>query len=438
MSQDILFQPLRFRNLTVKNRLFRSNIAGRFDYYNGSGSQARINFEERFARGGVGAILSSHAPVHVRGRILPNYAMIDSDERIPFWRRLGETVHRYDCAYILQLSHGGRQRDIPGVENDTSKGLSSTNKSDPLHGFQCQAMTPADIRQVTRYFADGARRAREAGLDGVELHACNGYLITQFLSSGINDRQDEYGGSLENRARFLLDIVRAIRQEVGTDFHLQVKLSAVDHNNAVAFWEKKGNSLQDSIQICKWLEEQGVDALHISAGSSFPHPLNPPGGFPLDVALRIYDTMLSSGIHTFRFYLLLRYKFLHPVFNLLWNRTKPARIEGINVNDAREIKRKVNIPVLSTGGFQRASYIRQVIAEGYCDGVSIARALVANPNLASIFAQGTDVPDKPCTYCNKCLMHVVEDPFGCYEVSRFDGDYERMMREIMSVFEPSL
>ena len=438
MSPDTIFQPLQFRNLTVKNRIFRSNIAGRFDFYNGSGSQARMNFEERFAKGGVGAIISSHVPVQIRGRILPNYATIDCDERIPFWRRLGEKIHQYDCGYILQLSHGGRQRDIPGVENDKNKGLSSTNKADPLHGFLCQAMTRGEIKQVTQCFADGARRAREARLDGVELHACNGYLITQFLSSGINDRRDEYGGSLENRARFLLDIVRAIRKELGNDFHLQVKLSAADHNNAVAFWQKKGNTLQDSIQIGKWLEELGVDALHISTGSSFPHPLNPPGGFPLEDAVRVYDTMLSSGVHTFRFYLLLRYRVLHPIFKFLWNRTKSDVIEGINLNDAQEIKRNVNMPVLCTGGFQTASYIRKAISEGHCDGVAIARALVANPDLAKIFAQGRDLPDKPCTYCNKCLLHVVEDPFGCYDVSRYDGDYEKMMQEIMSVFEPSL
>lgn len=438
MDNDPIFTPLTFRNLTVKNRLFRSNLAGRFDHYNGSGSQARINFEERYARGGVSALLSSHAPVHVRGRILPNYATIDSDERIPFWRRLGERIHQYDCKYILQLSHGGRQRDIPGVENDPNVGLSATNTPDPLHGFQCKAMTRDEIKQVIQQFADGARRAREAGLDGVELHACNGYLITQFLSSGINDRTDEYGGALENRGRFLLEIVQAIRQAVGKDFHLQVKISAVDHNNAVLFWLKKGNTLQDSIQICKWLEQAGVDALHISTGSSFPHPLNPPGAFPLDVALRIYDTMLSSGNQTLRFYFLLRLRLLHPVFNLLWNRTKGELIEGITVDDTRTIKQNVTIPVLATGGFQNAAYIRKVLADGDCDGVAIGRSLVANPNLPHLFAAGQELPAKPCTYCNKCLLHVVEDPFGCYEVSRYDGDYERMMQEIMSVFEPSM
>src|SRR5580765_1001765 len=216
---DTLFQPLQFRNLTIKNRIVRSNVAGRFDNYDGSGNQARINWELKFARGGVGAILSSFVPVTIRGRIMPNYATIDRDERIPFWRELGKRVHEYDCRYILQLSHGGRQRDIPGIEY--AKGLSSTDKPDPLHGFQAERMTLADIRDTVQAFANGARRAREAGLDGVALHGANGYLITQFLSSAINDRQDEYGGPLENRARFLLEVVAAIRKEVGREFHLQ-------------------------------------------------------------------------------------------------------------------------------------------------------------------------------------------------------------------------
>jgi 2,4-dienoyl-CoA reductase-like NADH-dependent reductase (Old Yellow Enzyme family) len=97
---DILFEPLRFRNLTVKNRIFRSNISGRFDNYDGSGNQARINWETKFARGGVGAIISSFVPVHIHGRIMPNYATIDRDERIPFWRKVGEAVHHYDCKFI--------------------------------------------------------------------------------------------------------------------------------------------------------------------------------------------------------------------------------------------------------------------------------------------------------------------------------------------------
>src|SRR5262245_16005470 len=199
-------------------------MAGRFDSYDGSGSRARITFETHFARAGVGAIISSWVPVDVRGRIVPGYAGIDRDDRIPFWRELGKAVHEHGCPYIVQLAHGGRQRDIGGIEFD--KGLSSTGKADPLHGFPCDAMTKEQIDGVVGAFARAAHRVREAGLDGVEIHGANGYLFTQFLSSGINDRKDEYGGPLEHRARLLLEVVRAVRSEVGPDFHVQVKISA--------------------------------------------------------------------------------------------------------------------------------------------------------------------------------------------------------------------
>ncbi|MEH2113320.1 NADH:flavin oxidoreductase [Nostoc sp.] len=457
MENDIIFEPLKFRNLTVKNRIFRSSISGRWDNYDGSGTQARINWEEKFARGGVGAIITSFVPVAIRSRIMPNYATIHSDETVPFWRKVGEKVHEYDCKFILQLSHSGRQQDIGGVENLGKKALSSTSQTEPFHGFLCQAMTLAEIKETIQYFADGARRVREAGLDGIELHSANGYLFNQFLSSGINDRQDEYGGSLENRARFLLDVIRAIRKEVGNDFHLQFKISAVDYNNAVTFWEKPGNTIEESIQVCKWAEEAGADGVHVSTGSLFPHPLNPIGDFNFDVISRTYDTMLSSGVETTRNYILFRNSFLHPVFNLLWNRVKKqlapqafsgddvkdpkikqllAENQGRNLLDAREIKKHVNIPVLCTGGLQQASYIRQAINDKYCDGVTMARTLIANNDLVKSFQAGKDLADQPCTYCNKCLLNVTENPLGCYEQERFNS-YEEMMKEVMSVFHPT-
>src|SRR3954467_841703 len=331
---DVLFEPLSFRNLTVKNRIFRSNISGRFDNYDGTGTQVRINWEVKFAKGGVGAIISSFVPVHPRGRIIPNYATIDRDERIPFWRALGAAVHEHDCKYILQRSHGGREAERPGLQYP--RGQSSTDKKDPLHGFECDRMTIADIREVVAAFAEGARRARESGLDGVELHGANGYLITQFLSSAINDRQDEYGGPLENRARFVLDIVRAIRARVGADFHLQMKISAVDHNNALLAvrLEGEGNTLQESVQVCKWLVDAGADAIHVSTGSSFPHPKNPAGSdLPLEGLGNVYEQLVSSGTHGLRNLLFFRGAVTGPIFKDQWLRAGvPAdRIEGANL-----------------------------------------------------------------------------------------------------------
>src|SRR5207248_9821123 len=181
----------------------------------------------KFARGGVGAIISSNAPVHPRGLIVPSYAHIDRDETIPFWHEVVRRVHEHDCKYIVQLAFSGRQRDIGGIQFE--KGWSSTDKSEPIHGLSCERMTVADIQELVRRFAQAARRAREAGADGVEVHGCNGYLITQFLSPAVNDRTDEYGGSLENRARFPLEIVRALSAEAGHDYHLQFKITAGDY-----------------------------------------------------------------------------------------------------------------------------------------------------------------------------------------------------------------
>jgi 2,4-dienoyl-CoA reductase (NADPH2) len=430
-----LFSPLEFRSLTVKNRIFRSNVSGRFDHYDGAGTQTRINWELKFARGGVGAIISSFVPVTIRGRIMPNYATIEHDGRTAFWKDLIQQVHgESDCKYLIQLSHGGRQRDVPGIE--FAKGLSSTDHREPLHGFECERMTIAQIQGAIAAFAQGARRAREAGADGVELHGANGYLITQFLSSAINDRKDEYGGALDNRARFVLEIVRAIRKEVGRDFHLQMKISAIEYNDALLRDEGKGNTLEDSIQVCRWLEAEGADAIHVSTGSSFPHPRNPAGELPLEELRTTYDTLISSGSLSLRNYLIFRGRLSGSAFKRRWDRARGdfKNIEGANLPDAHRIKQAVGIPVLCTGGFQTAPTIEQALVNGLCDGVTIARPLIANNNLVQMFAAGAVRPDRPCTYCNKCLVNAVENPLGCYEQSRF-GSRDEMVREIMSVFD---
>ena len=269
MPYDTIFSPLAMRNLTIKNRILRSNIAGRFDNYDGSGAQARINWELKFARGGVGAIISSFVPVHPRGRILPNYATIVSDDRIPFWRELGTSGARSTIAstsFNSVTAGGSATSRRSTIRRDSARPA----KMDPLHGFECERMTLAQIKEAVQAFAEGARRAREAGLDGVELHGANGYLITQFLSSAINDRDDEYGGVLANRARFVREIVQAIRARVGRDFHLQMKISATEFNNALIRREKPGNTVDDSIQVCQWLKEDGVDAIHVSSGQLVP------------------------------------------------------------------------------------------------------------------------------------------------------------------------
>lgn len=389
MKRDIIFEPLKFRNLTVKNRILRSNTYGNFDNPDGTGTPTRIKWEEKFARGGVGAILSSIVPVHSQGRLGPNCATIDSDERIAFWREVGETVHQHDCKYIVQLSYGSSPANYPNysILEEKEKELATKN-------LWVNAITSQQIGEIIQFFANAARRVREAGLDGVEIDATTSgtgrllqdnikgltkppvNLIAQFLSPIYNQRQDDCGGIFENRVRFLLNIIQAIRKQVGDDFHLQVKVSALQ-------------SLEEQLDLCKRIKEAGVDAIHV--GRKIPYSDDLSGNFPLD-------------------------------------------IEGEHVDKAKQIKQNVKIPILCTGGFQTASYIRQILNEGYCDAVTIARALIANNDLVQIFSRGQNSPEKPCTYCEKCRINLIENPLGCYDVSRYDGDYIKMSQEIMSVY----
>lgn len=440
-TNDPIFQQMEFPSTLgpVKNRVFRSSLSGRFDNYDGSGTHARINWEMKFARGGVGGIISSYVPVHVRGRILPNFAMIDRDAAIPFWRELGKRVHGEGCKYILQLSHAGRQQDLGGVENQFKLAQSSTSRRDYFHGILCKAMTQAEIKEVVGWFAAGARRARAAGLDGVETHSSNGYLINQFLSSGINDRNDEYGGPLENRARFLLEIVEAIQKEAGKDFHLQCKINGADHNDALLPWMCKGNTLEEGIQVCKWLQEKGVHAIHVSSGSLFPHPRNPAGDLPVVDLQRNYPTIMCAGTLTRRNDWIFNTWPFNVLFRWWWQRRRgKGPIQGINLDYAAAIKKALTIPVICTGGFQDGAFVREAITSGKTDAVSIARPLIANNDLVKYWERGEEVPQKlRCTYCNKCCFNDIAWPLACYELSRYDGDYQAMMEEAMSVFAES-
>ncbi len=212
-----------------------------------------------------------------------------------------------------------------------------------------------------------------------------------------------------------------------------MKISATDHDDALALFRRgpSGNTVDDSVKVCQWLVEAGVDAIHVSTGSFFPHPRNPAGvDLPVEDLAKSYDTMISSGERTFAE--------LPAVSRRAPARSRggrgttrraiPTRSRAPTCRTARAIKQAVTVPVICTGGFQTASVIRDAIERGDCDAVSAARPLVANNDLVQMFAQGLDAAPEPCTYCNKCLVNVVENPLGCYDETRFDvarGDDRR-------------
>ncbi|MDK1483215.1 NADH:flavin oxidoreductase, partial [Sinorhizobium sp. 6-117] len=223
----------------------------------------------------------------------------------------------------------------------------------------------------------------------------------------------------------------------------------VDHNDWLYPWIPKGNTLDETIKICTLLLDggKGVDAFHVSSGSTFPHPRNPPGDLPMRDLERCYDGMISQGTRTRFNYAIFTNPLGSRLFRHWWRWRRGKVIEGINLDYARAIADAIadidpSIKVLCTGGFQHADKIAGAIRSGACDAVSMARPLIANNDLPKILArENGPEPRRECTYCNKCLINDLENPLGCYEPSRFDGDsfeerHQRMIAEVMSVFEP--
>ena len=235
------------RNPDGQEPLFRSSIAGRFDNYDGSGTQARINWDLKFARGGVGAIISSNAPVDERGRIVPGYAT-STGRQIPFWRELGGRVHEHDCKLHPPARLRRPPARHPGHRVTERRWARPTSRSRST-ASSASADGRRRSREIVARFAQAARRAREAGLDGVELarrerHAHHAVPLARRSTTA----KDEYGGSLENRARFVLEIVRAIRAEVGRDFHLGFKISVDEATRELLPWLRRGNTVEDVVQ----------------------------------------------------------------------------------------------------------------------------------------------------------------------------------------------
>lgn len=447
VTVDPLFEPLRINGLTLKNRIVRSSLGGRVDYYDGSMAEARIAWDTRFARGGVAAIISSNAGIRADGIAVPGYASIDHDGTIPSWRALVDEIHAYDCRYIIQLHFSGRQRDLPRKEYADIRAMSATDRPDQLYGLRARRMTIPEIDDLVRDYARAAARARQAGADGVEIVACNGYLLHQFLSSAINDRRDEYNGDLRARARILLEVLAAVRAAVGRDYFVSMKLSGRDEHNAYTapFNRRVGNTLEDTKTVARWLADAGLDAIHLSQGDSFPHPLVPAGRLPVDESRHSMAAMFYEGRRAQMNFFFMQFAPFRRLFEWNWGRRMPFRrgrtllpekIEGMNEGDAAEIRAASGLPVFCVGGWQTASRMREALGAGHCDVITIARGLLANPDMVRQFEAGRDAPARPCTYCNKCLVNALLQPLACWEESRFDSR-EQMFEQAYRVYKES-
>jgi len=425
----MIFEPFTIKDVTFENRLIRSSIGGRTAYYDGTVSNAWKNFELRFAQHGVGAIVSATLNVDPYRWSPLEYPQISNDKFIGHLREGISAIHAQGCRYIIQIGDGGSHVQTSLFSQDQDS-LGPSPGFDFFYGYRSRRtqMTVADIEHSVTEFGQAARRVREAGADGVEVTASKGYLIHQFLNPAINRRKDDYGGSVAKRFRLLRDVIGAVRAQVGDDFVLGVRLSARDCNYfplnlrlplPLRGEQFRGNDAGTYVTYAKWLKDLGVDYLHVSNGYGFINPGETPGDFPLDeVKMFANSTRHLSAKAAVRAGLLnvVPDWVLGRVLRTGWGAT-----EAVNLPDARRLREEVGLPVIANGAFQRRSVIESALTSGGCDLVSMARPLLANPDLPRLFAQGVDVPERPCTFCNRCAIRTTLFPLGCYEPLRFDS-----------------
>ena len=441
-----IFQPLTIKGVEFRSRVLRSSIGGRYAFWDGAVNPAWAHFERRFAEHGVGAIISATITVNNQRWSPLEYPRISQDRFIKPIREGVRAVQALGCRYILQIGDPGYHTQA-GLFSEREDERSSSPGFDFFFGYRSgrSAMTIEEIERSVEEFAQAARRVREAGCDGLEITASKGYLIHQFLNPAINRRTDRYGGSVEKRFQFLREIVLAVRKAVGPDFLLGIRLSARDYNYTpldvrwppvfpLRHWWF-GNDLPVTLGYARELKALGVDFLHMSNGFGFPNPKENPGdGYPVREIGMFFNSirhlsrkaairaMLVNGIPHW---------ILRPIVGIGWKYE-----QGANLDDAATFRREVGLPVIANGGFQQRSFIERALSSESCDLVSMARPLLANVDLLDQFRAGRDMPERPCTFCNRCTARTTIGPLGCYEPKRFASE-EEMERQILAWSAPA-
>jgi len=353
-----LFSPFRIANLELKNRIVMPPMATNFAGLDGAVNDRHIAYYVRRAKGGVGYITFEHTGVMKEGRASPNMALIDSDQQIAHFKKLVEAIHQEGGKIFIQINHAGRQTSsmITGSPIVAPSALPC-----PIRQETPKELSIQEIHKIIGAFGQAARRVKEAGTDGVEIHMAHGYLINQFLSPFSNKRTDEYGGDADGRMRIAIEILRAVRDNVTSDFPVSCRISADEYVEG-------GLKLEDTQKIAKVLEWNGSNALHITA------------------------CVAASGYLN------------HPTY---------YSEEGVFVHLAQGIKSAVSIPVIAVGRIRTPELANQVLKENKADLISMGRPLIADPDLPMKAFQGRIDDILPCISCNRCMQSVRKGTLQC-------------------------
>ncbi len=384
-----LFEPGMIGAMRVKNRFVRSATAELLASDDGRVTDRYLKVYARLARGGVGLIITGNFYVNALGRDLPRIIVPDRDENIGDLEKVVEAVQGNGAKIVAQLNHCGRQAN-PQVIGTTP--VCPSPVRDKFSRVKPREMTTGEIEGTIDAFGEAARRVKQAGFDGVQIHAAHGYLINQFLSGYTNRRKDRWGGSIENRTRFLMEVYARIRSEVGPGYPVLTKLNAED-------FVPRGVTLEEATSVCRKLEENGIDAIEVSGGIKEKGLAITKGDIPRDLILK--DLSLVERV-------LLR--FMEKPMQ------ESARFEeAYFLPYAAAIKRSVSIPILAVGGMRRRAVMENALKSGGADFISLCRPFIRQPNLVNRMEKDNGDPIS-CTSCNRCTLEMVvhHKPMKCY------------------------
>jgi 2,4-dienoyl-CoA reductase-like NADH-dependent reductase (Old Yellow Enzyme family) len=394
-----IFTPLSIGRLSIAGRIIKTATSETRATAEGFATEKHVDFYLPMAKGGVPLIITGNIYPCLDGKSTPFQMGIDDDSRIPALERLVDAVHAHGTKIFAQLNHSGRQV-IPSFAG-IREAVSASSVKDLSTGTLPRELTVAEIERIVQRFADAASRCRRAGFDGVQIHAGHGYLINQFLTPYTNRRTDAYGGSFENRLRFLRDIYRAIRARVGKDYPVIIKLNGSDYLPL-----RRGLKTADLVQIAKAMELEGIDAVEVSVGQY-------ESGFPMVRGTfgRCLRAMLSGGVRHLSEWRRVAFEVLWPLLAVVFNIVFKRRA-GFNLKYARQFKQALSIPVICVGGFIDREAMETAIEQGLCDAVSVGRGFIADPLLYRHLRDG--IPGPRCIGCNACVGLIGTEPVDCY------------------------
>lgn len=362
-SSRQLFEPTTINGLCLENRLVRSATWEGMCAEDGRPTAELIDLYRELARGGVGLIITGFAYVTGDGKPLPGAMGLHTDAFAAEVQALTETVHREGGRICVQLGHaGGQTRSALCGGRSLAPSAVATPQ---YHPEIPQEMTAEDIERVIESFAAAALRARTYGFDAVQLHAAHGYLINQFLSPHTNRRTDAYGGGLEGRSRFFLEVYARVRAAVSDDYPVLAKLTGSDNL-------AEGFDIDEAVLVAKALDSAGIDAIEVSAGTPASGERNP----------------LRRGI------------------------ASPSQ-EAYNLSLARTIKQAIRCPLIVVGGIRSVWTAKSIIRRGEADYIAVCRPLIQEPGLPQRWHWSEGDTLARCSSCNGCFKSAFKGGLRC-------------------------